>query len=257
MLVTPLSLKAFAQSKPYHAGDVLKVHCQNPWLDYDHYGIYSGGGKVIYYSREQNEVLENPLVLFSSGSLIQNCGKLPGTCYMPQQIVDRARRRLCEKNYDLEDNNCEHFVYWCATGKSYSPQVERVYGWFDLHQPPPFPQQQLRSTVQPPAENHLEHAFTKYPELQVLRESYDKALNAYNTEHQLARLYLQQKNLEVSRAEALRQQGQKALAVQAYRRAIDFKTKAKARTADMCKYEQQLMTYQKQALQMLSLPSPP
>ena len=34
----------------------------------------------------------------------------------PEKVIDRARSRLGEREYDLTSNNCEHFAKWCTTG---------------------------------------------------------------------------------------------------------------------------------------------
>ena len=43
--------------------------------------------------------------------------------YSPEETLKRARSRLGERNYDLADNNCEHFALWAKTGISGSSQV--------------------------------------------------------------------------------------------------------------------------------------
>ena len=42
----------------------------------------------------------------------------------PELVVQRALSRLGEADYDLFENNCEHFAVWCKTGRSHSTQVE-------------------------------------------------------------------------------------------------------------------------------------
>lgn len=46
--------------------------------------------------------------------------------YPPKEIVERAKARLGEANYDLFGWNCEHFAMWCATGVARSLQVDRL-----------------------------------------------------------------------------------------------------------------------------------
>lgn len=46
--------------------------------------------------------------------------------YTPEETVARAKGRLGERNYDLVENNCEHFALWCKTGLSESRQVNRI-----------------------------------------------------------------------------------------------------------------------------------
>ena len=49
----------------------------------------------------------------------------PGCTYSPQEVVERARSRVGERNYRLLTNNCEHFSNWCVSGLSRSAQTER------------------------------------------------------------------------------------------------------------------------------------
>ena len=46
--------------------------------------------------------------------------------YSPEETVKRARSRIGESNYDLFENNCEHFAIWCKTGLSRSTQIEAL-----------------------------------------------------------------------------------------------------------------------------------
>ncbi|WP_276784790.1 lecithin retinol acyltransferase family protein [Thalassolituus oleivorans] len=46
--------------------------------------------------------------------------------YSREESVDRAHNRLCESNYNLVWNNCEHFVEWCINGVALSRQVNGV-----------------------------------------------------------------------------------------------------------------------------------
>lgn len=48
--------------------------------------------------------------------------------YSPEETIQRARRRLGERKYNLAFNNCEHFAIWCKTGVHESHQVEAVLG---------------------------------------------------------------------------------------------------------------------------------
>ena len=44
-------------------------------------------------------------------------------CYKADYTVLRARKRLGEKEYNILDQNCEHFSSWCKTGSPKSSQV--------------------------------------------------------------------------------------------------------------------------------------
>jgi hypothetical protein len=46
--------------------------------------------------------------------------------FAPREILQRAFSRLGEHDYDLFQNNCEHFVNWCRRGVADSAQVNRL-----------------------------------------------------------------------------------------------------------------------------------
>jgi hypothetical protein len=48
-----------------------------------------------------------------------------GSRYSPQEIVQRARSRLGEDNYNLLTNNCGHFCNWCIDDRPGNPQFDR------------------------------------------------------------------------------------------------------------------------------------
>ena len=47
-------------------------------------------------------------------------------CFSPPEVIARAKSRLGEKQYNLRDDNCEHFTEWCVTGKARSYQIEAL-----------------------------------------------------------------------------------------------------------------------------------
>lgn len=47
-------------------------------------------------------------------------------CLSAEKVVLRARERLGENQYDLLENNCEHFAMWCKTGIKSSEQVKNL-----------------------------------------------------------------------------------------------------------------------------------
>lgn len=140
-------------------GDVIGVHRGV----YDHYGIYTGRGKVIHFSNEGSDFggdirvrratlsqfkngasnvfvvdfeayrdyLENPglLDLLEEGIVGSALRKLFGretiTIYSPEETVERAESQLGKGKYNLVVNNCEHFAVWCKTGVHESSQVQR------------------------------------------------------------------------------------------------------------------------------------
>lgn len=143
-------------------GDVIGVHRIGGV--YDHYGIYTGRGKVIHFSNEGSDFggdirvrratlsqfkngasnvfvvdfeayrdyVENPGwldLLLEEGiagiALRELFGNKKITLYSPEETVERAESQLGEGDYNLVFNNCEHFAVWCKTGVKESSQVQR------------------------------------------------------------------------------------------------------------------------------------
>lgn len=138
-------------------GDVIGVHRIGGV--YDHYGIYTGNGKVIHFSDEGSDMgddirirratlsqfkngasnvfvidfeayrdyVENPELFDFRGLLKLAFDDLFGnemTIYSPEETVERAESQLGKGKYNLVVNNCEHFAVWCKTGKHESSQVQ-------------------------------------------------------------------------------------------------------------------------------------
>lgn len=57
----------------------------------------------------------------------------PGECYSPDVVANRALSRLGETQYDVIDNNCEHFTRWAKTGANRSHQVEDIKRHFGMN----------------------------------------------------------------------------------------------------------------------------
>ena len=90
---------------------------------YKHYGIDCGDGTVIHY-RKPSEVIERTsMETFSQGNPVYVAKYSKGFAYIPDVVVERAKSRLGEHDYNLLSNNCEHFACWCKTGISDSKQV--------------------------------------------------------------------------------------------------------------------------------------
>ena len=98
---------------------------------YQHYGVYIGNGKVIHYaplegqeiSFENGIIHETTLESFLDGRAIRFAGNTE-PAFTEEEIIQRARSRIGEKEYSLINNNCEHFARWCVTGNSVSYQVD-------------------------------------------------------------------------------------------------------------------------------------
>jgi hypothetical protein len=110
-------------------GDVIFV---NRGL-YQHYGIYNNDKSVIHFSPDQGKEIspENAYIRETSLSEFLKGGDPEidysiKPAFSPDEIVHRARGLVGTnlKKYNLISFNCEHFAFWCATGKLKSKQVE-------------------------------------------------------------------------------------------------------------------------------------
>jgi len=138
-------LKNARQMKRRHAlpsnaplpGDVIYVKRMGDL--YRHYGIYAGHNRVIHYAGHGGDwgddvsIHEAPLSEFLQGSRrftvcdFKTRSNIPGYhLYTREETLQRACRRLGERNYNLITNNCEHFALWCRTGISSSSQVKEA-----------------------------------------------------------------------------------------------------------------------------------
>jgi hypothetical protein len=90
---------------------------------YQHHGIDCGDNTVIHYSKagELAEIARTSYEAFAWGRSVYPVRLHP--IYPPEGVIERATSRLGERQYDLLLNNCEHFAYWCTTGRSESRQL--------------------------------------------------------------------------------------------------------------------------------------
>ncbi|WP_257225735.1 lecithin retinol acyltransferase family protein [Pseudomonas sp. ICMP22404] len=104
----------------------IGAHLISPRRFYLHHGIYLGGADVAHYSGFSGSLRPGPIEVtnlehFANGKPVWMLHEL---CkYSSDEIADRARSRLGEKQYRVFFNNCEHFCSWCVSGESYSAQV--------------------------------------------------------------------------------------------------------------------------------------
>ncbi|XP_030446109.1 protein LEAD-SENSITIVE 1-like [Syzygium oleosum] len=111
---------------------------------YTHHGIYIGEGTVIHFTRtgvdatcldcfrREGEKLHSLRSYAYGRSLLRFMFTKRGTCTtlpdtrLPQEVVNTARE-LHERGgfgeYDLLNNNCEHFATFCRTGVRESTQT--------------------------------------------------------------------------------------------------------------------------------------
>jgi hypothetical protein len=90
---------------------------------YKHYGIDCGDGTVIHYRKPSEVVEQTSIATFSRGNPVYVAEYSAGFGYIPDVVVERAKSRLGERDYNLLSNNCEHFANWCKTGISDSKQI--------------------------------------------------------------------------------------------------------------------------------------
>ena len=100
---------------------------------YTHHAIDLEDGFVVHYGRglhdkSQARVEKVPREIFTRGKPVTT-GFHPAR-FSPDQIIQRALSRLGENEYDLLDNNCEHFVNWCRLGVSESAQIQHAESFF-------------------------------------------------------------------------------------------------------------------------------
>jgi len=106
------------------------THILSPRRGYLHHGIYVGEGRVVHYAGLARGLFGGPveevfLTQFARGrSIWMRWGRQPA--FDPAEVVRRARSRVGEEQYQILENNCEHFCEWCIHGQSRSYQVERL-----------------------------------------------------------------------------------------------------------------------------------
>ena len=104
-------------------GDIIRINLNKK---YYHYGIYVDDENVIQYGKyddmlkkdaKEIEVLITNISDFAGGKFIEVRNySLKERIFKrrPSKIVRKAMLRLGEKEYNIINNNCEHFVNDCA-----------------------------------------------------------------------------------------------------------------------------------------------
>jgi Lecithin retinol acyltransferase/PspA/IM30 family len=107
-------------------GDCIYVYRNLGQLDglYKHYGIDCGDRTVIHYRKPSETIERTSLATFSRGNPVYVAEYSDGFGYIADVVVERAKSRLGEQEYNLLFNNCEHFTNWCKTGISDSKQIK-------------------------------------------------------------------------------------------------------------------------------------
>ncbi len=91
---------------------------------YEHHGIDCGDGTVIHQRKRTETIERTSFATFMYDAKSKVYVKHYPACFIPDVVVQRAKSRLGERNYNLLFNNCEHFATWCKTGVSESQQVK-------------------------------------------------------------------------------------------------------------------------------------
>ena len=112
------------------------THIQTPrkiqgFEAYTHHGIYIGCGMVIHYSGFHQagkagkvEYIEyDEFCADNQAEVYKHTYSLKGNSFPKAEVIQRARSRLGEDEYDLLLNNCEHFCNWCTHGDHHSSQT--------------------------------------------------------------------------------------------------------------------------------------
>eukprot|EP00929_Paragymnodinium_shiwhaense_P080378 TRINITY_DN41914_c0_g1_i1.p1 TRINITY_DN41914_c0_g1~~TRINITY_DN41914_c0_g1_i1.p1 ORF type:complete len:611 (-),score=107.60 TRINITY_DN41914_c0_g1_i1:45-1877(-) len=68
------------------------------------------------------EPVEDFMLSFPTWRVVE----LPRSSDHAREVIQRARSKVGERNYNLLSNNCEHFATWCFTGQEASNQVRSM-----------------------------------------------------------------------------------------------------------------------------------
>ncbi len=94
-----------------------------------HHGIYLGNDTVIHYQKDYKNDKRGRIRWVSLKDFKRNASNIIYVkkyfeCDSRLIVLQRAKRRLGEKEYNFFYNNCEHFAHYCKTGEHRSHQVE-------------------------------------------------------------------------------------------------------------------------------------
>ncbi len=113
--------------KKIRKGDHLYVYKAGG--TYSHHGLYVGDGNVVHYAGFAKKFSRAPIEIVTLEEFAGGCTiylkKYNQRRFERDSVVDRAISRVGENCYSIFNNNCEHFVFWCITGKHKSKQVNR------------------------------------------------------------------------------------------------------------------------------------
>ena len=97
---------------------------------YRHYGIDVGDGTVVHFRGDKFIIQPSAWIQRTSLAKFLDGGELKvqkdvNYKFTRNEVVRRALGKVGSNfgGYNFLSNNCEHFAYWCATGRRISYQV--------------------------------------------------------------------------------------------------------------------------------------
>ena len=114
-----------------------------PIPEYKHYGIYIGNYQVIHFSGPRGhetdadlaEIIQTSLRGFLKGDslFIQTDSEITQydntlNPFPASKVIERAKSMLGQGKgeYNLKNNNCEHFANWCRYDKKFCRQIIEI-----------------------------------------------------------------------------------------------------------------------------------
>lgn len=124
----------------FFLGDHLSVKR----FGYTHHGIYIGNDEVVHFTSDNKSsdwfkalrsgspdsasIRRTSLDEFANGGdvVYHIYSDFRRTTFPPLRVIERAKKRLGERGYNLYKNNCEHLTTWCKAGRLFSEQVSKM-----------------------------------------------------------------------------------------------------------------------------------
>ena len=122
-----LQEKFVSSDRKLQRGVVLKVEARNLkslYLKFNHFGIYAGNNEVIHLKQDGIEKVK--ISEFTDGE--KTCEVMGFKKKLNLTLEESYFRAYIElktnsSEYNLLNNNCEHFALWCRTGEAISTQT--------------------------------------------------------------------------------------------------------------------------------------
>lgn len=120
-------------------GDHIFIWCGNSIVPtFTHHGIDCGDGSVIHFTSNDNKksnlvIQKTSLVSFAANN-VKSKKEVYALDYeflgipfdKPDVVIQRAENLIGEEQYNLFQNNCEHFAFFCKTGVKNSYQIDKL-----------------------------------------------------------------------------------------------------------------------------------